>query len=548
MNYPTPTIDDLIFRIEQSEVHARTSSERLARAEQRQRSMGFLMLATVVAGAFLVTRTPAISQTSAQLQAEITALQSTLKYVTTAGTTMTISGANLVINNGAGTTATANGLGNVVIGYNELRNDTPNTDIRTGSHNLILGSQNSFSSWSGIVAGSDNTITGTFACVEGGFGNVASGAYANIGGGYQNVASANSTYVGGGGQNTASGPGASITGRNSNLASGGSAAISGGYANIASGSSTYVGGGENNTASGSASSVTGGYGNQALAASSAIAGGASNTANGTTSIVLGGNGNTSTDSYAVVPLDGVTTIIANLTTTVNGNNSTITDLQNAIASIDNSISSLNSQMHDTGVTLGVVFNQTKYISSGTDMNGFPATFISGCNVWVQDGSGSTNDGGGALRGLGNLIVGYNETSNFTNTRSGSHNLIVGTQNNYSSYGGFIAGTSNGISAPFAMITGGFFNLATASSSSVSGGYSNSAYGNCSSVSGGSANYASGQYSSVTGGFSNLASNYYSSVSGGFNNVASGVDTVVSGGNSLTQSNVYGWSGGSYHTP
>ncbi len=396
---PSPDLPEILRRLELSERRASISEQRLQRTEHRQKGIAALLLGTMVLGAFFVTRPAAVSQTSAQLQAEITALQSTLKYVTTAGTTMTISGANLVITNGAGATATANGLGNVMIGYNELRNDTPNTDIRTGSHNLILGSQNSFSSWGGIAAGSDNTITGVFACVEGGFGNAASGAYANIGGGYQNVASANSTYIGGGGQNTASGPGASITGGNSNIASGGSSAISGGYANLASGSSTYVGGGENNTASGTASSVTGGYGNQTNGASSAIAGGASNTTNAANSIVLGGNGNTATDPYGVVPLDGANIVIAGLTTTVNNNSSAITDLQTSSAGFANSISSLTSEMHDTGVTLAGVISNTKYITSGTDMNGYPATFITGCNVWVQDGTGSTNDGGGTLTGL-----------------------------------------------------------------------------------------------------------------------------------------------------
>ena len=44
----------------------------------------------------------------------------------------------------------------------------------------------------------------------------------------------------------------------------------------------------------------------------------------------------------------------------------------------------------------------------------------GVNVHVRDGSGGTD---GAVNGLGNLIVGYNEDSG--DTRSGSHNLVVG---------------------------------------------------------------------------------------------------------------------------
>jgi hypothetical protein len=132
---------------------------RLERCEHRQKAIGCLLLTTVVAGAFFSMRTPAISQTSGQMQAEIAALQNTLKYVTTTGTDMVISGANLHIVNGAGATTTKNGLGNLIVGYNEKRDDTPNTDVRTGSHNLILGEENSFSSYGGIVGGRHEPIT-----------------------------------------------------------------------------------------------------------------------------------------------------------------------------------------------------------------------------------------------------------------------------------------------------------------------------------------------------------------------------------------------------
>jgi len=183
---------------------------RLERCEHRQRAIGGILFATIVAGAFFSIRTPAISQTSGQLQAEITALQNTLRFVTTTGTEMVISGANLHIVNGTGETASQNSLGNLIVGYNEMRNDTPSTDLRTGSHNLILGEQNSFSSYSGIIGGRHNTITGKFACIDGGYGGTASGAYANICGGYGNTASATYSFVGGGEVNTASGVASSI--------------------------------------------------------------------------------------------------------------------------------------------------------------------------------------------------------------------------------------------------------------------------------------------------------------------------------------------------
>src|SRR5580698_8999946 len=84
---------------------------RIDRCEHRQRAIGGMMLAVLIGGGFFVTHTPAISRTSSQLQAEITALQNTLKFVTTTGTDMVISGANVHIVNGASETSSVNGLG-----------------------------------------------------------------------------------------------------------------------------------------------------------------------------------------------------------------------------------------------------------------------------------------------------------------------------------------------------------------------------------------------------------------------------------------------------
>jgi len=115
--------------------------------------------------------------------------------------------------------------------------------------------------------------------------------------------------------------------------------------------------------------------------------------------------------------------------------------------------------------------------------------FSGINVQVVSGSGATS---GAVNGKGNLIVGYNEsgfcTGSFINpnpcntnadcpvggtctpvAKSGSHNLVIGQSNAYSSYGGLVAGRKNTVSAPNASVTGGFGNTASGTQSSVSGG-------------------------------------------------------------------------------
>ena len=83
----------------------------------------------------------------------------------------------------------------------------------------------------------------------------------------------------------------------------------------------------------------------------------------------------------------------------------------------------------------------------------PNIVFSGANVHVTSGSGSTDDGGVALTGLGNLIVGYNEGPS-SYMRAGSHNLMLGSYNECTSWGGLVAGYNNEIAAPFATVSGG----------------------------------------------------------------------------------------------
>src|SRR5215831_10048705 len=153
--------------------------------------------------------------------------------------------------------------------------------------------------------------------------------------------------------------------------------------------------------------------------------------------------------------------------------------------------------------------------------------ISGANLHIVNGLGATN----TVNGLGNLIVGYQEhrLPPAINTRTGSHNVIVGRQHNFSSFAGLVVAQFNEISGPWASILGGFSNSASGVNSSVSGGNGNSASGPNSSVSGGVMNRATGIASSVSGGGGNLASDVDSSVSGGRANTASGAFSAVSGG-------------------
>ena len=98
------------------------------------------------------------------------------------------------------------------------------------------------------------------------------------------------------------------------------------------------------------------------------------------------------------------------------------------------------------------------------------------NVQIVNGSGETKNRyapNGILdgQGLGNLIIGYNEKSSggASDERTGYHNLIVGSLNNYTLYGSVVFGKANSVKSIYSSITGGYQNEVAKPYSSISGG-------------------------------------------------------------------------------
>lgn len=195
--------------------------------------------------------------------------------------TIRVRGVNVQLVNGLGATngyptdpttvddtlTTTNGLGNLILGYDDLpRNPTAPLD-RTGSHNLVAGFGHNYSSFGGQVVGFENTTSAAYAVVSGGGANVASGVISAVAGGINNHAS------------------------------GVDAAISGGFQNTASGFVATVSGGVQNEASGDFTVVSGGQGNRAIFSSAAVSGGAFNLAEGFASTVSGGSSRTVSDDF-----------------------------------------------------------------------------------------------------------------------------------------------------------------------------------------------------------------------------------------------------------
>ena len=98
--------------------------------------------------------------------------------------------------------------------------------------------------------------------------------------------------------------------------------------------------------------------------------------------------------------------------------------------------------------------------------------ITGVNVQIVDGSGDTD---GPVNGVGNLIVGYDEDSAQVE-KTGSHNLILGRRNQYTSYSGIVSGEDNSLTQPGSAVLSGTFNQANGEFSAVVGGFDNEARG------------------------------------------------------------------------
>ncbi len=445
-------------------------------------------------------------------------LAAKLTYVNVSGTDMVIEGANLHLRNGRGSTPEANGLGNLIVGYNE--DDPAKPKTRRGSHNLVIGMKHSYPTYGGLVAGQENTISGAAASVTGGTLNTAGQIFSSVSGGFQNTAL------------------------------GGFSSVSGGAGNLASGiGGTWVGGGSGNTASGNYSAISGGATNTASGEYSSVSGGTYNAASLDGYSLSGDSALQSSLQAQAQLISDQATITAKLNNDLQAQAQLITAQTTTTANLRHDVQTQADQIQTQAGQVQALGNKLTYVDvSGTDM------IIEGANLHVRNGGGNTP----GVNGLGNLIIGYNEDDPLQpKDRSGSHNLVVGMKHTYSASEGIVAGQENTISGAGSSVTGGTFNTASGLYSSVSGGSHNTAIGSWSSVSGGFTNVAGGTLAGrpgygfaswVGGGYRNTAIGSLSSVTGGATNTASGDYSTVSGGANLNQSAQNGWTGGSYHTP
>jgi len=509
------------------------------------------------------------------LQTQITALQNAGggsdldAFVRVSGTDIFIEGANLHVNNGSGTQTSADGLGNLIVGYN------PGALITTGSHNLIVGAENNFSSTGGLVSGFRNSVDGANSAIVGGFGNTTSNSQSVSVGGVQNTssgfasvtiagsntqASGGSSLSAGGSDGIAQGTFSVRLGGDNSTALGREAVAIGGRNNTAAGPFSLVAGGESNAINssdpnnsnnleGNASVILGGKDNQLNSWRALIAGGDGNSIDATSSgtrgqnaTIVGGNSNSSSGNNSLIAGGESNAIEGNPFSALVGRNSSVFGGVGNRATGGRDVALIGGK-NNTGAVSNVLvlggdgqsgdivnsvavagLNDFGSLFAGVSRTGDDLIF-SGLNLWLNNGTGETE----TVNSLGNLTIGYNEERGSNDDRSGSHNLILGRDNNFTSRGSLIVGRFNDSNGRHNAILGTFSSVASESYASIFGGFDNQASGTYSSAVGGRGANASGENAAVLGGLNNQASELNSTAVGGEGNTASGSNATTLGG-------------------
>jgi hypothetical protein len=145
------------------------------------------------------SRTPTVEQAEilSYLSIEETFVDSDERTVPT----VRLSGANFQVVNGLGATngnpddpvtgqadqSSTNGTGNLIIGYQHSREEYgQGVDVRTGSHNLVVGAFHNYTGYGGFVAGRSNHLDGRYCSIAGGSFNSTSGSFATVSSGCEN--------------------------------------------------------------------------------------------------------------------------------------------------------------------------------------------------------------------------------------------------------------------------------------------------------------------------------------------------------------------------
>ncbi len=269
----------LADKVDQSDLNALQSA--IADDKADRADLEALQSTVATNTANLSSNASAIAENSSDITALENLTQDIERTTINGYTSLVFEEVNLHLRNGLGSTdgsddtgdfstSSVNGLGNLIVGYDEARLVASD---KSGSHNLVIGPYHNYSSAGGLVLGFRSSVSGIYSSVSGGVFNVASGIASSVSGGSGNTTSGNYSSVSGGLTNAASGTLSSVSGGWDNVASANSSSVSGGRENVASGIASSVNGGRDNMASGISSSISGGSSNEASGSNSSVSGG-----------------------------------------------------------------------------------------------------------------------------------------------------------------------------------------------------------------------------------------------------------------------------------
>jgi hypothetical protein len=127
-------------------------------------------------------------------------------------------------------------------------------------------------------------------------------------------------------------------------------------------------------------------------------------------------------------------------------NSTLTEISSRLAALEAANTAQQAQIDALTAKLANVTVE--------QVGGHPTIRFTGVNAQIVDGTGNTECGEAGFEtcnGRGNLVVGYSEdtASGGVESRTGSHNLVTGTDNAYTRYAGLLAGRDNSSLAAYA---------------------------------------------------------------------------------------------------
>ncbi len=217
----------------------------------------------------------------------------------------------------------------------------------------------------------------------------------------------------------------------------------------------------------------------------------------------------------------------------------LADLQTQVTALKATVATLQAQLIAVRNNPALALGPFVTVDSNPELGVVgPNIAFKGANIHIESGSGSTNDNG-ECSGLGNLIIGYNETGTGSNlppysytSRRGSHNLILGRYNTFNevAWGGIVGGEGNQLNNFEGLVTGNT-NLVSGPWCAVLSGFGNEARGNQSCVVGGLFNLVIGEDSVDLSGVDNIEWGLASAtLSGGINEDNGFASTVVGGSN------------------